>query len=185
MDDQELIRSYQSSGDMEILGTLFEKHLHLVYGVSLKYLKDRDDAQDAVMQVFEKLLKELKHTEVKHFQSWLYVVTRNYCLMQLRKRKTSPEIAGADENSDPWIMEKPEHLHLNHEDIIEKHRKGLEKCLESLNDQQRSCVKLFYLEEKCYREIAEITKFELKKVKSYIQNGKRNLKNCLEGNHGK
>jgi RNA polymerase sigma-70 factor (ECF subfamily) len=58
----------------------------------------------------------------------------------------------------------------------------LEKCIETLGDEQKQCVKLFYLQEKCYKEITESTGFDMNKVKSYIQNGKRNLKICMEKN---
>ncbi len=178
--EKDIIKAYQATGDLELLGTLYDQHIHLVYGVCLKYLKNREDSKDAVMQIFEKILVDLKKTEIEHFQSWLYVVSRNYCLMQLRKNRPEEEIRDTGEYSPEYFMENPGFLHHNNEDVIEKNKKRLKKCLDQLSEQQKSCVALFYLEEKCYKEIADITQYELKKVKSYIQNGKRNLKNCLE-----
>jgi RNA polymerase sigma-70 factor (ECF subfamily) len=183
--EKDVIEAYQRMGDIELIGTLYDKNIHLVYGVCLKYLKNREDSKDAVMQIFEKILIDLKNTQVEHFQSWLYVVARNYCLMQLRKKTIQVDIQTAEENSSEIFMENPGELHLNNENVFEKNSKKLRKCLEKLSEQQKSCIELFYLEEKCYKEISEITQFDLKKVKSYIQNGKRNLKNCLEDNYGR
>ena len=183
--EKDVIDSYQESGDIELIGTLYDKYIHLVYGVCLNYLKNREDSKDTVMQIFEKILEDLKTTKVENFQSWLYVVSKNYCLMQLRKKKVQVDIDSVEENSGEIFMENPESVHLNNEDIIEKNAKNLRKCIDQLSEQQKSCVELFYLEEKCYKEISEITTYDLKKVKSFIQNGKRNLKNCLENKNAR
>ena len=179
LDDLELIRLYKESGDLKLLGELYNRYMSLVYGVCLKYLKDRDESRDAVMQIFEKLIQSLKTHEVEHFKSWLYVTARNYCLMQLRasKGKIFEEIS-------PFIMESDSLLHLEDEPAKEANLSKLEKCMEELGDEQKQCVKLFYLQEKCYKDITESTGFDLGKVKSYIQNGKRNLKLCMERNAG-
>ena len=179
LDDLELIRLYKESGGLDVLGELYNRYMSLVYGVCLKYLKDRDESRDAVMQIFEKLIQTLKNHEVEHFKSWLYVTARNYCLMQLRasKGKIFEEIS-------PSIMESDSLLHLEDEPAKEANLSKLEKCMEELGDEQKQCVKLFYLQEKCYKDITESTGFDLGKVKSYIQNGKRNLKLCMERNAG-
>ncbi|MBX2960936.1 MAG: sigma-70 family RNA polymerase sigma factor [Cyclobacteriaceae bacterium] len=173
--DQELIQLYRTSGEMEVLGYLYTRYTSLVYGVCLKYLKDRYEAKDAVMNVFEKLIQLLQEHEVKHFKSWLYVTTRNHCLMHLRANKNKHT-----EELSPFIMESdgPEH----HEDATEMEANliKLERCIEKLADEQQWCVRLFYLHQKCYQEIETETGFTPNKVKSYIQNGKRNLKICLE-----
>lgn len=152
--------------------------MHLVYGLCLKYLKSRDDSQDAVMSIYEKISQTLLTTEVKHFKSWLYMVSKNYCLMELRKK--NPEKTG------DVFMEMVEPTHLNEEeDVVEANLTALDECLEALKKQQQQCMKLFFLERKSYNEVNEITGIDLKKVKSNIQNGKRNLKICLEQKHVK
>lgn len=177
LDDQALIQEYRKSGDLEVLGFLFGRYASLAYGVSLKYLKNRDDAKDAVMQVFEKLVKSLREHQVENFKSWLYVTTRNHCLMQLRALK-----AKGIEQLSQRHMESEVVLHLDEEPEMELNLGKLEKCIEALVEDQRQCVRLFYLEEKCYKEVAVLTGFDLHKVKSHIQNGKRNLKICMDGN---
>lgn len=149
----------------------------LVYGVSLKYLKDRDEAKDAAMQIFEKLIGAIKAHEIENFKSWLYVTTRNHCLMQIRARKGK-----FTEEFHGNIMENQQLLHLEDETDLDKNLQRLEKCIETLVNEQKQCVYLFFIEEKCYKEVADQTGFNLNQVKSYIQNGKRNLKICMERN---
>lgn len=174
--DKELINRYQKSGDLEVLGKLYEPYLPLVLGTCLKYLKDRAESQDAAMQIFEKLAEALKTHEVTHFKSWLYVLTKNHCLMILRGQKGKKFI-----EIDDSLMENVEAGHPEGEEL-ELNLSKLEKCMEELAEEQKQCVQLFYLKEKCYNEICESTGYNYNKVKSYIQNGKRNLKICMERN---
>ncbi|WP_370299236.1 RNA polymerase sigma factor [Roseivirga thermotolerans] len=170
--DIQLIESYQSTGEKSVLGILFKRYMPLVYGTCMNYLKDREAAKDMAMQVFEKLMRELKEKEVQNFKSWLYVLTRNECLMLLRKK--SLEINGVE------LMEYQLAAHHNNETDLEEDLGKMETCIEGLNEEQNICIKLFYLEKKTYQEVCEATGFELKKVKSYLQNGRRNLKICIE-----
>lgn len=175
--DEELLLRYRLEGDLRILGKLYDPYMSLVYGVCLKYLRNREESKDAVMQIFEKLVVTLRSHQVEHFRSWLYVTARNHCLMQLRasKNKKFEEIGRAD-------METAEASHPEDAFETEMHMGRLEKCLDELVKEQKECVRLFYLQQKCYKEITVITGFDDNKVKSYIQNGKRNLKICMERN---
>ena len=175
--DLELLWLYKQTGEMEALGLLYTRYTPLIYGVCLKYLKDRNDAQDAVMNIFEKLVSILLDHEVSYFKSWLYVTARNHCLMQLRgnKGKETQELS-------PFLMESGGVEHPEDAAEMERNLVKLEECIKKLAIEQQRCVSLFFLKLKCYRDIVEETGFELKKVKSYIQNGKRNLKICMENN---
>jgi RNA polymerase sigma-70 factor (ECF subfamily) len=177
MDDSELLEYYKKSSDVEAAGLLYNRYTALVYGVCLKYLKDREDAKDAVMQLFEKLVSILNQHEIVHFKSWLYVTPRNYCLMQLRAKKGLFK-----EELSPQIMETETDPHLENGDELEANLGKLERCIEELTNEQKECVKLFFLQQKCYKDVASRTGFDMNKVKSYIQNGKRNLKICMERN---
>ena len=181
--DEQLIEEFQSTGDLDILGRLYQRYMHLVYGVCLKYLKNRDDAQDAVMAIFEKLSRELMDKEVDVFKPWLYVVSKNYCLMQLRHQKSVQQKEKEFQNTEILFMENSSMAHLNDEWEPEAMDDRLQECLKKLRLQQRQCIELFYFEELCYQDISHQLKLDLKKVKSYIQNGKRNLKICLESSH--
>ncbi|MCR8559325.1 sigma-70 family RNA polymerase sigma factor [Mucilaginibacter sp. BJC16-A38] len=172
-DDSKLLNNYRQSGDLLVLGKLFEKQMPLVYGVCLKYLKDEDQAKDAVMSIFEELVVKAKQHDIKQFRSWLYVLSRNYCLMQLRSGKKTETV-----NLDDF-MEFTPILHPD-DNNREAAMQALERCMDKLPANQKQSISLFYLNEKCYKEINELTGFSLNEVKSYIQNGKRNLRICLE-----
>jgi RNA polymerase sigma-70 factor (ECF subfamily) len=180
--DEWLIAKFKSSGDLEFLGQLFNQYIHLVYGVCLKYLKDREAGRDATMQIFEKLIVELPKRDVENFKPWLHVITKNHCLMQLRSQKAKSLQQEKLLNDQPYFMESSYELHPNNESVLEQDLESLKKCIEQLKAEQQKCVRLFYLEERCYQEIADELRFEVKKVKSFIQNGKRNLKICMESN---
>ena len=173
--DTELVLAYRQSGDLKVLGELYQRYMELVYGVCLKYLKETELAQDAVMQIFEELVSKLKKHEVDNFRAWLHQVAKNYCLMQLRTPKNLKTVA-----LPPLLMQNEEDVHLNGVMEKEENFQKLEKCIASLSDEQRTMIKLFYLEGKCYNEIVEITGLEWNHVRSSIQNGRRNLKLCME-----
>ena len=177
--DEVLLDRYRSSGDLEILGELYKRYMHLVFGLCLKYLQNREDASDAVMQVFEKLIIEVPKHDIQNFKSWLYVLAKNHCLMQIRSDKSR------DKKMDRWIKDQEDYMEF-YPDLhpIDEAGKdgypGLKECIEKLKQEQKTCVELFYYQNKSYREIAKTLEMEEKKVKSYLQNAKRNLKICLE-----
>ena len=176
--DEELLLLYKSKGSLDTLGELYSRYMHLVYGVALKYLGDRDEAKDMVMQIFEKLIIDLPGHEVRNFKSWLYVLSKNHCLMQLRSQKSADgKMEGYKIEQE--FMESEQDLHpLDKED--HSMEEALKDCIEQLKSEQKQCIELFYYKKLCYQEIAERLGMNEKKVKSFLQNGKRNLKICLE-----
>jgi RNA polymerase sigma-70 factor (ECF subfamily) len=176
--DSDLLKQYKSSGNLEILGELYTKSIHLVYGVCLKYLNDRDESKDAVNKIFEKLIVEIPKFEIQNFKSWLYVLTKNHCLMEIRRLKT--EKKHFENFSNDYFMESTDISHPIDEDSDESIEDQLKKCIEKLKEEQKQCIEMFYYNSKCYKEISIKLEIEENKVKSYIQNGKRNLKICLE-----
>lgn len=173
--DAELVSLYRKDGDLNTLASLYQRYMELIYGVCLKYLKDPGTSKDAVINIYEELITKLRQHEVTHFKSWLYTLGRNHCLMQLRKEKGHGTVEITEQ-----FMQTGEMLHL--ETVMQKEEQlnSMEKCIEQLSADQKSCITLFYLEGKCYNEITEQTGIEWKKVRSYIQNGRRNLKLCME-----
>lgn len=180
--DPELIHKYRYSDDMAALEELFRRYSHLVFGVCLKYLKNEEDGKDASMEIFEELIRSLKEHDIRNFKSWLYSVTKNHCLMKLRKSKHFPVLQKNPEEIEKNFMENAPFMHLCNEK--EKLVGDLNAALSRLNEAQRTCIRMFYFEEKTYREIASTTGFAEKQVKSHIQNGKRNLKNILTEKEG-
>jgi len=175
MTDKELVVQYKQSGDMAVLGALYQRYMDLVYGVCLKYYKEPEAAKDSVMQIFEELVLKLKKYEVDNFKGWLHQVAKNHCLMQLRTPRNLKTVELKTE-----LVHNEENVHLN--GVLEKEEnfKKLEHCLGTLTQEQQAAIRLFYLEGKCYNEIVEITGQEWNQVRSFIQNGRRNLKICME-----
>jgi RNA polymerase sigma factor (sigma-70 family) len=175
IDDTELLNNFYSDRDNKWLGILLPRYTMLLLGVCMKYLKNEEDAKDAVQQIFLKVISELHKYKVVYFKSWIYMIAKNHCLMKLRGEKN-------------YAVELNEHL-TPAENGLDKKNELLEKdlllnkmqqAIDSLPDEQRQCVNLFYLEKKSYSEIAEITGYSLMQVKSYLQNGKRKLKLMME-----
>lgn len=174
-EEEILIQQYRESKDLTILGDLYQKHKEMVYYVCLRYLQDAELSKDAVMNIFEELIIKIKKQEIQDFPRWLYVVAKNHCLMYLRSQKNKIEIS-IDE-----FVKFPSELHqVDYNDEKEQQLTAMEGCLGKLPEKQKQSIDLFFLQEKCYQEISEFTGYTLKEVKSYIQNGKRNLKNCME-----
>ena len=184
--DEELIRLYRKTTDNTYLGHLFERYTHLVFGVCMKFFKNEEFSKDASMQIFENLIDDLQKKKKKNFKSWLYTYTRNYCLMELRKSKTREkhEQQYAEEKMNDF-MESYNQMHHNSTGEKEERLQMLIKAIEELREEQKKCIKLMYLEEKSYMEISGITGYNMKQVKSYIQNGKVNLKKILTALHEK
>lgn len=177
--DNDLIAKYKKTGNNALVGELYKRYSHLVYGVCLKYLKNEEESKDAVLQIFENLLTDLKKHEIANFKSWLHSVARNHSLMFLRKQQT--QLKRVNEYEATYQHEEtfsaPFAVHEKEENEIMLTK--LEKAMAGLKEEQRVCIELFFLKEKCYNEVADITGYDIKKVKSYIQNGKRNLANIM------
>ncbi|MDR3262475.1 MAG: sigma-70 family RNA polymerase sigma factor [Tannerella sp.] len=176
--DEELLYRYQSDGKSDSFGRLYDRYIPLVYGLCLKYLQDEDEAQDAVMQLFEELMSKVLQHEIRVFRTWLHTVARNHCLQILRSKEHVVQV-----ELRPDFMESDEVLHLLEEEEEEEDGQqvqALRQCMEKLPENQRVSIVRFFMEEQSYADIAEATGYPLKSVKSHIQNGKRNLKICME-----
>jgi RNA polymerase sigma-70 factor (ECF subfamily) len=173
--DAELVIAYQHGHQLEVLATLYQRYMDLVYGVCLKYLADEDSAKDAVMNIFEELIMKLKAHQVENFRAWLHVVAKNHCLMQLRSAKNI-KTSSLHES----VVQFEENVHLNGVMEKESQLELMTACIRTLPNEQQQCIELFYLQNKSYNEIANITGYDWNAVRSYIQNGRRNLKNCME-----
>jgi RNA polymerase sigma factor (sigma-70 family) len=172
--DSELVQQYKQTESMETLGDLYSRYMDLLYGVCLKYFKEPDEAQDAVIHIFEELVTKVKKYEIENFKGWVYQLAKNHCLMKLRSRKSQPLNVDAD------LMHLTENMHLDAVMEKESNLIIMEHCIEQLPEEQKKSIQLFYLQEKCYKEIAETTALDINKVRSFIQNGRRNLKICMD-----
>lgn len=172
--DQQLLGYFKADKNNNWLGILLQRYTLLLFGLCMKYLKNEEEAKDAVQQIFLKVITELHKYEVEYIKSWLYMVAKNHCLMKLRDKPgrivdiQEQMMVSNDENSLQLHIQKDKQLEL------------MTNSLQELSAEQKQCVTLFYLEKKTYQDIADETGYSLMQVKSYIQNGKRNLKILLE-----
>lgn len=160
---------------MAVLGELYQRYMELVYGVCLKYYKEPETAKDSVMLIFEELVTKLQKHDVENFRAWLHQLAKNHCLMQLRTPKNMKTVEFKTE-----FVQSADNLHLNAVLEKEENFKKMEDCLQTLTAEQQESIRLFYLESKSYNEIVDATGIEWNKVRSLIQNGRRNLKLCME-----
>ena len=170
--DEELLHNYQNDGDSQWLGYLLIRYTTLLFGVALKYLKDKDQAEDAVQQVFEKVLTHIPRQEIRNFKGWLYILMRNHCLQQLRDKSYTADEGtlaqlSATENDKEEVL------------LREYTLQQMEEALALLNEEQKKTIVLFYLKKYSYEQIIATTGYTFMQVKSFIQNGKRNLKTIL------
>ncbi len=186
--DAEFVAAYKASGDLELLGELYERYMDMVYAVCFKYLRDEEESKDAVMHLFEQLATDLKRHEIQNFKSWLHTVARNHCLMYLRSREASLlKVNMPDDERDEDALVEQQLMVADDEYALELEQNltQMTGCLAKLPRDQQTCLELFYLQQKSYVEVADLTGLSLKQVKSNLQNGRRNLKICLEKTAGK
>jgi RNA polymerase sigma factor (sigma-70 family) len=175
IDDQQLLHYFYQDKNNEWLGILLPRYSLLLLGVCIKYLKNEELAKDAVQQVFIKTITELHKYKVDYFKSWIYMVAKNHCLMQLRdKNKATIEINEQYVQTPYEQTDIPSHIEKDHQ------LNNMEMALQQLSIEQKQCVTLFYLQKLSYQQITEQTGYTMLQVKSHIQNGKRNLKLILE-----
>jgi RNA polymerase sigma factor (sigma-70 family) len=176
MTDSELILHWRECNDARALGELFSRYSHLVLGVCLKYFKNKPQAEDAVMDIFEKIHADLKKHKIEYFKSWLYMVAKNHCLMLLRKNGL--------QITDNEFVTHENSLHFSEspkdDDETEQQNASLDLCMKKLRMEQKYCIELFFLQEKSYKEVSDLTGFDFNAVKSHIQNAKVNLKKCMD-----
>jgi RNA polymerase sigma-70 factor (ECF subfamily) len=174
--DQDLLENYYRDGNTEWLGLLLPRYTLLLLGVCMKYLKNEEEAKDCVQQVFLKAITELAKYRVEYFKAWIYMVAKNHCLMRIRDRQGKRSIEINDFHVPSMDETTEGNPHLEKDELLNR----MSDALSQLNNEQKQCIILFYLEKRSYQEIAETTGYTLMQVKSYIQNGKRNMKIMLE-----
>ncbi len=177
--DVQLVELYQQCGEGKYVGALYKRHIKMVLLICYKYLKDKEIAKEAVMQVFENLICYLKKYSISNFKSWLTTVTRNHCYMMLRSDKGIVEYCDIFKKNVEEYVEFEDVFTLNCKEEEEKRYENLENAIENLPNEQRECIKLFYWKGNTYSQITQITGYDYKQIKSYLQNGRRTLKKVL------
>jgi len=173
--DEELLQQYIKSGNSDYFGVLYNRYIPLIYGVCLKYLQNESKAQDAVMEIFEYLLLKIPSYDIQVFKPWLYTVVKNHCFKVLKSNKRELLV-----DFDSNVMESDTILSLSGNESDKDYEEALDYCMAKLSEPQRATIELFFVQSMSYADIVDNTSYDLKSVKSYLQNGKRNLKICIE-----
>jgi RNA polymerase sigma-70 factor, ECF subfamily len=184
LSDDELVRLYRKTEDLEHLGILYERYVELAFGVCLKFFKNRTLAEDAVMNIFETLVEKVKTQDIRQFRPWLHAVAKNHCLMQLRKKNIIVSFDEMTPGAQAGVVHSAGAVHPVDDFEDDGDEAALKDCLEKLNEHQRQCVVQFYYEEKSYKQIADESGELIGMVRSNIQNGRRNLRICMEKKRG-
>jgi RNA polymerase sigma-70 factor (ECF subfamily) len=173
--DDALLKLFRETLNQQVLATLYLRYTDLVYGTALKYLSDAEAAKDASIDIYQELVDKIPSHEVSHFKGWLYTLVKNHCLQKIRKQKRAVMVS-----MDIEFMQLGSFEHLD--TVLEKENEfqKLELCVKKLPAKQKTSIELFYFQKKCYEEIADILSEDWNKVRSLIQNGRRNLKICME-----
>jgi len=186
LSDEEICQQFASSNDRKMIGELYKRYGHLVFGACMKYLKNPEESKDLVSIIFEKLMHKIPNTQILAFNSWLYSVIKSECLMRLRKGKNydnlKENILRLEENNDIFEPRYGDHTQVGKGlTVVASNREEMViEAIKTLKPDQRKCITLFFFDKKSYKEIVETTDYSLKEVKSFLQNGKRNIKQFLE-----
>ena len=176
LSDEDLILLYKKEKSNLIMDNIYKRYGHLLLAIAIKYVRNREEAQDIVMHLFEKLGDKIAKHDIQNFKSWLHSTLKNECLMHLRKMKKINSTTTIENLDNVFSESDSEEFYKTKEKVFNQ----LESSLAELKNEQRKSVELFYLENKSYVEIAEILNISLNNVKSAIQNGKRMLKLKME-----
>lgn len=176
LNDEALFKEYQSTLNQTFLVDLFLRHEEMVYLTAMKYLKDDDKSKDVVMDIYYKLASKPVAAEIKSFKDWLFIVTRNHCLRMVKNEGRHPSVEFNPEN----FMHLTDDLDHTLKWEMEKRIELIDECIEQLKDNQKEAIILFYKQRKCYREIEQLLNLDSGKARTFIQNGRRNLKICIE-----
>lgn len=176
LSSEELIQQYKESKNLEVLTELYQPYMPLIYGTALKYLKNQGEAEDVVMDLYEKISKKILTSEIQSFHAWIYMVAKNHCLEILRKKSRI-----SDKENKAFVVYSEQVYHPD-SDISETTLGVLRHCLDELDALQKACIEMFYYQKSSYIEIAEALGLDYNQVRSRIQNGRRNLKICIDEN---
>lgn len=186
LSDEEICQQFAATGDRKLIGELYKRYGHLVYGACMKYLKDPEESKDLVSIIFEKLILKIPNIQILAFNPWLYTVIKSECLMRLRRGKhyenLKTNVQRLEENNDTFAPRYGDNTQVGKGLTLEaaNREEMVIEAIKELKPEQRECITLFFFDKKSYKEIVEMTNHSAKEVKSFLQNGKRNIKQFLE-----
>jgi RNA polymerase sigma-70 factor (ECF subfamily) len=162
------------NGQTNYFSYLVERYQDIVFSIALKVLKNREDAEEMAQESFIKAYKSL-HTFKGNakFSTWLYRITYNSCISEVRKRKIY--FASTED-----IEIKDETTELNLDGVPEENRaKAIKRALAKLPEEEYTLVLLYYFEEQSIEEISKVTKLSESNTKVKLFRARKKLYTIL------
>ena len=169
-DESSLLLKYLKTNDLSYLLELYRPYMHLVYGLAFKYVKDPKQSQEIVYCIFKKLIKDIKRQEVRVFGNWLYNLSLDFCKQWRDRGRTESDqivaLGGSTQTPVEFYDDKDD-------DSFEEEISSMEDEVMRIKSQQEKCSQLFFKEQRCFQEIADITGWEVSEIKYHVKNAKR------------
>ena len=168
--DEVLFRQVQAGG-REAFAALVERYQHRAFGVALRILGRRQDAEDAVQQAFLRLYEARKQYDPKwRLSTWFYRILTNTCVDELRRRRPLiplEEWDGLSVERPDRTLERSEREHL------------LQSALATIPTEARTVLTLYYGDGRTYQEIGAIRGVSVNTVKTHLRRGRSALRKAL------
>ena len=166
-------------GRLEAFNQLVELYQDYLHSMTVRVVRDRDVAEDAVQEAFFSAYRNLDRFSGPSFRAWLTRIAINAAHDILRKRKRRPAEPYPEWEDDSWqppapAAERPEAVSLTRQ-----LRAAIARCLEGITVDQRTAIVLYDVQGYDYGEIAAITGVSNGTVKSRIHRGRLALRDCL------
>lgn len=174
--DEKVILQHLKGGSREALSLLWQAHSASVLNLAFRMLKDRDEAEDVLMDIFVQIPKKIQGFQGQSaLATWLYRLTVNECLMKLRAQKRHRELE--EEHLDTIVEEA---LGKNEDfDTGDFDPELLEKALNTLNAETRSMLWLKDAEDLDVKDLAEIYRMPEGTIKARLSRARKLLKKEL------
>ncbi len=171
-EDQYYIEAVRN-GNVQAFSVLVEKYQRLIYTLALKLLKKPEDAEEMAQDTFIKAFQKLDTYEGKSkFSTWLYSITYNGCISELRKRRI--EFKSLDDRQISDQDEQKMHDYYR-ETKKEDQEKYLNLALEKLPEDDQVLVTLYYYESQSMDEISMITGLTVSNIKVKIHRARKKM----------
>ena len=168
-------------GDLDAFNRLVELYQDYLYSMTVRSIRDRDVAEDAVQDAFLSAYKNLERFSGTSFRSWLTRIAINAARDILRKRKRRPAEPFPEWEDESWQPPAPESESPEQVSLVRQQRASLARAMAGITDDQRSAIILFDVQGYDYGEIAQMTGVSVGTVKSRIHRGRLALRDALGG----
>lgn len=184
--DVSLMLEFQK-GDISSFEKLVQKHKESIINIIYQFIGERDEAEDLAVEVFLRVYRAAKKYQAKaKFTTWLYKITTNLCLNEIRKKAKLQTISlskpiSAGEEKEEELIEKIADAAPSPQQILEKKERNalIRKAIDSLPAKQRMATILQIYEELSYKEISTILGCSVKSVERRLYWARTNLKERL------